>query len=45
MTREELLKDHRARWVDVRKKVHQQAHKNEERFIGSANILNNIFRK
>lgn len=44
-SRETLLKEHRVHWNAVRKKWHQQAHKNEQRFTQSANILNTIFKR
>ncbi|EFN81197.1 Protein lin-37-like protein [Harpegnathos saltator] len=44
-SRETLMKEHTARWNTIRKKWHQQAHKNELRFIESANILSTIFKK
>ncbi|XP_014478182.1 PREDICTED: protein lin-37 homolog [Dinoponera quadriceps] len=44
-SRETLMKEHTARWNAIRKKWHQQAHKNELRFIESANILSTIFKK
>lgn len=42
-SQEELLKEHSARWNAIRKKWHQQAQKNEQRYIQSATILNSIF--
>lgn len=39
------MKEHIVRWNTTRKKWHQQAHKNEQRFIESANILSTIFKK
>ncbi|XP_043512384.1 protein lin-37 homolog isoform X1 [Frieseomelitta varia] len=44
-SREMLLREHRAHWNAVRKKWHQQAHKNEQRFTESASILNTIFKR
>jgi len=44
-SRETLLRDHRAHWCAVRKKWHSQAHKNEQRFAQSANILGTIFKR
>lgn len=44
-SRETLMKEHTARWNAIRKKWHHQAHKNELRFIESANILSTIFKK
>nr|XP_012225207.1 PREDICTED: protein lin-37 homolog [Linepithema humile] len=44
-SREQLIKDHSVRWNAIRKKWHQQAHKNEQRYIQSANILGTIFTK
>lgn len=40
-----LLREHRVHWNTVRKKWHQQAHKNELRFTQGANILNTIFKR
>lgn len=40
-----LLREHRVHWNVVRKKWHQQAHKNELRFMQGANILNTIFKR
>lgn len=44
-SRETLMKEHNVRWNAIRKKWHQQAHKNEQRFVESANILSTIFKK
>ncbi|KAL6265010.1 hypothetical protein P5V15_005102 [Pogonomyrmex californicus] len=44
-SREELMKDHIVRWNAIRKKWHKQAHKNEQRYLQSANILGTIFTK
>ncbi|XP_015586309.1 protein lin-37 homolog isoform X2 [Cephus cinctus] len=44
-SRETLLRDHIPHWIAVRKKWHQQAHKNEQRFAQSANILGTIYRR
>lgn len=44
-SREALLKEHRQHWGAVRRKWHYQAHKNEERFAESANILSTIFKR
>ncbi|XP_011506466.1 PREDICTED: protein lin-37 homolog [Ceratosolen solmsi marchali] len=44
-SRELLMKEHREHWVAVRKKWHQQAHKNEQRFSESATILSTIFKR
>ncbi|XP_012274871.1 protein lin-37 homolog [Orussus abietinus] len=44
-SRDSLLKDHIKRWLNVRKTWHRQAHKNEKRFVQSANILSTIFRR
>ncbi|XP_033329857.1 myb-interacting protein 40 isoform X1 [Megalopta genalis] len=44
-SRETLLREHRTHWNAVRKKWYQQAHKNEQRFVQSANILNTIFKR
>ncbi|KYN27389.1 Protein lin-37 like protein [Trachymyrmex cornetzi] len=44
-TREQLMKDHIERWNAIRKKWHQQAHKNEQRYLQSATILGTIFTK
>lgn len=44
-SRDTLLKEHGEHWNAVRKKWHQQAHKNEQRFIQSANILNTMFKR
>ncbi|XP_066595138.1 protein lin-37 homolog [Prorops nasuta] len=43
--KETLLRDHRLHWTNVRKKWHQQAHKNEQRFAQSGNILSTMFKK
>lgn len=39
------MKDHIERWNAIRKKWHQQAHKNEQRYLQSATILGTIFTK
>ncbi|XP_001604648.1 protein lin-37 homolog [Nasonia vitripennis] len=44
-SREALMKEHREHWGAVRRKWHQQAHKNEQRFTESANILSTIFKR
>ncbi|XP_070169811.1 protein lin-37 homolog isoform X2 [Polyergus mexicanus] len=44
-SREQLMKEHTIRWNTIRKKWHQQAHKNEQRYIQSATILSTIFTK
>ncbi|XP_048512234.1 protein lin-37 homolog isoform X2 [Athalia rosae] len=44
-TREALMRDHVRHWTEVRKKWHQQAHKNEQRFEQSANILGAMYRR
>ncbi|XP_017752317.1 PREDICTED: protein lin-37 homolog [Eufriesea mexicana] len=44
-SRETLLREHRIHWNTVRKKWHQQAYKNEQRFTQSGNILNTIFKR
>jgi hypothetical protein len=44
-SRESLMKDHRKHWGAVRKKWHQRAHKNEQRFSESATILSTIFKR
>ncbi|EZA49188.1 Lin-37-like protein [Ooceraea biroi] len=44
-SREQLVKEHSTRWNAIRKKWHQQAHKNERRYIQSATILSTIFTK
>ncbi|KYM95176.1 PREDICTED: protein lin-37 homolog isoform X2 [Cyphomyrmex costatus] len=44
-TREQLMKDHIERWNAIRKKWHQQTHKNEQRYLQSATILGTIFTK
>ncbi|XP_033208404.1 protein lin-37 homolog isoform X2 [Belonocnema kinseyi] len=44
-SKEELWKQHKQHWSALRKKWHQQAHKNEARFAKSANILGTIFKK
>lgn len=44
-SREQLMKEHTTRWNAIRKKWHQQAHKNEQRYIQSATILGTIFTK
>ena len=44
-SRETLMREHRVHWNAVRKKWHQQAHKNEQRFVHSANMLNTIFKR
>lgn len=44
-SREVLLKEHRVHWNAVRKKWHQQAHKNEQRYAQSASILSTIFKR
>ncbi|XP_012147190.2 myb-interacting protein 40 isoform X1 [Megachile rotundata] len=45
ISRETLLREHRIHWNAVRKKWHQQAHKNEQRFAQSAHILNTIYKR
>lgn len=44
-TKEALMKEHKEHWTALRKKWHQQAHKNEQRFEKSAHILSTIFKK
>ncbi|KAL0133333.1 hypothetical protein PUN28_000822 [Cardiocondyla obscurior] len=44
-TQEQLMKDHIKRWNAIRKKWHQQAHKNEQRYAQSASVLGTIFSK
>lgn len=44
-SREVLLKEHTVHWNAVRKKWHQQAHKNEQRYAQSANILSTMFKR
>ncbi|XP_043282608.1 protein lin-37 homolog [Venturia canescens] len=44
-TRETLLEDHRTHWSAVKKKWHQQSHKNEQRFAQSGCILSTIFKR
>lgn len=44
-SRETLMREHRAHWNVVKKKWHQQAYKNEQRFAQSANILGTIFKR
>lgn len=39
------MKEHKEHWSALRKKWHQQAHKNEQRFDKSAHILGTIFKK
>lgn len=44
-SRDTLMRDHISHWTAVRKKWHQQAHKNEHRFEHSANVLGTMFRR
>ncbi|XP_046470983.1 protein lin-37 homolog isoform X2 [Neodiprion pinetum] len=44
-SREVLMRDHINHWTLVRKKWHQRAHNNEQRFEQSANILGTMFRR
>ncbi|XP_063984451.1 protein lin-37 homolog [Diachasmimorpha longicaudata] len=44
-SREVLMKEHRMHWGQVRRKWHQQTHKNEQRFAKSAYILSTIFKR
>ncbi|XP_051172837.1 protein lin-37 homolog [Leptopilina boulardi] len=44
-SKETLMKEHKEHWSALRKKWHQQAHKNEQRFDKSAHILGTIFKK
>ncbi|XP_015111423.1 protein lin-37 homolog [Diachasma alloeum] len=44
-SRETLMKEHRMHWGQVKRKWHQQTHKNEQRFAKSAFILSTIFKR
>ncbi|XP_035735511.1 protein lin-37 homolog isoform X2 [Vespa mandarinia] len=44
-SREVLLREHRVHWNAVRKKWHQQAHKNEQRYAQGQHILSTIFKR
>ncbi|XP_043669507.1 protein lin-37 homolog [Vespula pensylvanica] len=44
-SREVLLREHRVHWNAVRKKWHQRAHKNEQRYAKSQYILGVIFKR
>ncbi|XP_014616965.1 PREDICTED: protein lin-37 homolog isoform X1 [Polistes canadensis] len=44
-SRDVLLREHRIHWNAVRKKWHQQAHKNEQRYAQGQQILSTIFKR